>query len=94
MVLSAAVASGVVSAVQAWPDFFGVDPSDPGLFPSKDADTSGFTLERATPESFASDMAALVASSSKVTLREPAPPPVPVFAPQSGHSYVPDAEWT
>jgi len=94
MILSSAVASGIITAVQAWPDFFGVNPGDPGVFPGRGADTSGFTLERATPESFAADMAALVRSSSTVTLREP-PPQQPVPLPQDpGHSYVPDTEWT
>jgi hypothetical protein len=87
MVLSAAVSSGVITAVQAWPDFFGVDPGDPDVFPGAGTDASGFTLERATPESFASDMAALVQSSRTVTVREPAGEP-------QDPGYVPDPEWT
>lgn len=94
MVFSAAVASGVITAVQAWPDFFSSVPGAPGSFPSKDAGAPAFALEPATPESFAADMAALVASSSSVTLREPSVPPPPAPAPQQGHSYVPGTEWT
>lgn len=86
MVLAAAVSSGIVTAMQAWPEFFDAQP-DSGAFPSAGSDMSGFTLEKASPESFAADMAALVRSSSQVTLREPGPD-----AP--GHQYVPDAEWT
>lgn len=88
MILSSAVASGIVTAVQAWPDFFGEEPAAAGA----GTDTAGFTLERATPASFAADMEAMVRASSQVVLREP-PEPQPVPAgPQ--HSYVPDAEWT
>jgi hypothetical protein len=90
VILSSAVASGVITALQAWPDFFGKDPGDPGA----GTDTPGFELERATPESFAADMAAMVRASSRVTLREPpeARPAVPPPGPQ--HAYVPDLEWT
>lgn len=83
------MSSGVVTAMQAWPEFF--SKAEEGAFPSAGADTSGFTLEKATPESFAADMAALVQSSSRVTLREPAPDPSWGIQP---HQYVPDAEWT
>jgi len=84
VILSSAVSHGVITAVQAWPSFFG-GPDGAG-----DLET-GLELEKATPESFAADMAALVASSSQVTLREPqqgTPAPVPE------HAYVPDPEWT
>lgn len=74
----------MITAVQAWPSFFG-EPQDDGRQP-------GFALERATPESFAADMAALVQSSSRVTLREPQGTAVAQAAPE--HAYVPDAEWT
>lgn len=77
----------MVTAPQAWPDFFPA-AGDEGAFPSGDADTSGFVLEKATPESFAADMAALVEANRRVTVREPAAGPPP------GHEYVPDAEWT
>jgi hypothetical protein len=85
------VSCGLISAVQAWPAFFGFDPDDPSLFPRAGSDMSGFTLEHATPQSFADDMAALVSSSSRVVLREP-PPGAPVTP--AGHQYVQDAEWT
>jgi hypothetical protein len=90
MILASAVSAGVITAVRAWPEFF-ADDGDPGSFPASGSDMSGFTLERATPESFAADMAALVQSSSRVTLREPAVAPP---APEEAHSYVPDPEWT
>lgn len=78
MIFSSAVASGIITAVQAWPDFFGSPgEGDQGAFPSTDADMSGFELERATPESFAADMDALVRASQQVTLREDDPPPFP-----------------
>lgn len=76
---------GVITAVQAWPSFFG-EPED------GDGRDDGFTLERATPESFAADMAALVQGSSRVTLREPPERAMAQAAPE--HSYVPDPEWT
>jgi hypothetical protein len=78
------VSCGAVTAVQAWPSFFGV--------PGEEAPPAGLTLEKATPESFAADMAALVRNSSQVTLREPPAPAVAQAPP--GHSYVPDPEWT
>lgn len=84
------MSSGLITAVQAWPAFFGFDPDDPSLFPSTSSDTSGFTLEQATPQSFAEDMAALVRSSSRVVIREPGSG---ASAPAE-HQYVPDAEWT
>jgi hypothetical protein len=91
MILAAAVSSGVVTAVQAWPEYFPeADQGDKGAFPSTDADMSGFRLEEATPESFAADMAALVAASQTVVIREPSPL-LPV-APE--HQYVPSLEWT
>lgn len=94
--LSSAVASGVITVLQAWPEFFGApDGAGQDDFPSKDADMSGFVLEEATPQSFASDMAAIVAASQTVVIREEAPPPLPrVAAPEPEHQYVPDPEWT
>lgn len=86
MVLSSAVASGVITAVQAWPEYFEV-PDAGGAFPSRDADMSGFELERATPESVAADIEAMVRASQHVTLREDEPPPFPAIA-------LPDIEWT
>lgn len=74
----------MITAVRAWPSFF--EPQD------EDGREAGFTLEKATPESFAADMAALVRNSSQVTLREPPGPAVAQAPP--GHSYVPDPEWT
>ena len=96
VILSSAVASGAISVVQAWPEFFGgPDEGDQGAFPSKGADMSGFVLEEATPQSFASDMAALVAASQTVVVREEAPPPLPVVAGHDPeHQYVPHPEWT
>lgn len=87
LMFASAVASGVVTAPQAWPEFF-PGGQDEGAFPSSGADTSGFVLEQATPESFAADIAALAESSRRVTVREPSGGPSP------GHEYVPDAEWT
>lgn len=89
MVLSSAVSSGVISAIQAWPEYFDGPPDDGGAFPSKDADMAGFTLERATPESFAADMAALVRASEQITIREEEPPPFPQFPPGD----LPDPLW-
>lgn len=90
MVLSSAVASGVISAVQAWPEFFDVpDEGDPGAFPSTRADMSGFVLEQATPESFADDIERLVRASQQVTLREDSPPSLPQLP-----GVYPDTEWT
>lgn len=89
MVLSSAVSSGVVSAVTAWPEFFTeAAKGDPGAFPSKDADLSGFELEEATPASFLSDMDALLAANERVTVREA---DEPVFQPAG---YIPHTEWT
>jgi hypothetical protein len=94
MILSSAVSSGIVAAVQAWPDFFGEDPGGQDASPGDAGGVGGLELGRATPESFAADMASLVNSSSLVTLREPAPEQ-PVAVPQDPqHAYVPDTEWT
>lgn len=90
MVLSAAVSSGVITAVQAWPEYFEgmTDDGDP-VFPSTDADMAGFELEDASPESFAEDIKAMVAAKSEVTVREEAEPGFP------GLPYgLPDTEWT
>jgi hypothetical protein len=93
-VLSSAVASGIMNAVQAWPELFGGEDAG-GAFPSKDADMTGFVLEEATPESFAADIAALAAANKRVVIREEQPPPFPrVPVPEPGHQYVPDTEWT
>lgn len=89
MVLASAVSSRVISAVQAWPEYFDEPGADTGAFPSRDADMSGFELERATPESFAADMAALVRASEQVTIREDEPPLFPQFP--AGD--LPDIEW-
>ena len=90
MVFSSAVASGVITAVQAWPDFFDVpDEGDPGAFPATDADMSGFELEPATPESFIADMEALVRSSQRVSLREDEEPDFPQLS-----ASLPHHEWT
>lgn len=91
MVLSSGVASGAITAMQAWPDFFDVpDEGDPGAFPATDADMSGFELEQATPESFAADMAALVRASQQVTLREDEEPQFPRLPEPA----LPHHEWT
>jgi hypothetical protein len=89
MVLEAAVSSGVVSAVMAWPEFFDQgDEGTPGAFPSRDADMTEFELEEATPESFAADLDAILAANKRVTVREAE---APVFQPTG---YVPHTEWT
>jgi hypothetical protein len=89
MVLEAAVSSGVVSAVVAWPEFFDdATKRDSGAFPSKDADMTEFELEEATPESFMADLDAILAANKRVTVREAE---VPVFQPSG---YVPHTEWT
>lgn len=90
MILSAAVSSGVITAMQAWPEYFDglADEGDPA-FPSTDADMSAFQLEEATPESFAADMQALLTASQQITIREDAPPEFPVF--DAGPASV---EWT
>jgi hypothetical protein len=89
MVLSSAVASGVITAVQAWPEYFDVPGQDESSFPSTGADMSGFELEDATPESFESDMEAMVRASGQITIREEDPPPYPYLP-----GGLPDAEWT
>lgn len=78
---------GMLTPQQAWPEFFAPAEGDAAVFPSTDSDMSAFTLERATPESFAADMAALVAASSQVVIREPAPP-------SGNHDHAPGTEWT
>ena len=90
MVLSAAVSSGVITAVQAWPEYFeGMDGEGDPAFPSTDADMAGFQLEEATPETFARDIEAMVAAQSQVTVREEPEPDFP------GLPYgLPDTEWT
>lgn len=93
MVLSAAVAAGAITAVQAWPEYFegiGTDEGDPGAFPSADADMSGFELEKATPESVMADLDALVSASRKVTIREEDQDPFPGL----GETGPPHPEWT
>jgi hypothetical protein len=88
MVLASAVAAGTITAIQAWPEYFGEDQGDPGAFPSTGADMSGFQLEEATPASFEDDMEALVAASERVTIRDQPAPEPPDFA-----RPLPDAEW-
>lgn len=88
MVLASAVAAGTITAIQAWPEYFGDDQGDPGAFPSTDADMSGFQLEETTPQSFEEDMDALLAASERITIRDqpaPEPPQLPGAAP--------DPEW-
>jgi hypothetical protein len=88
MVLSSAVAAGVVTAVDAWPEMFNLpDKGDPDAFPATDADMSAFRLEEATPESFEADIEAMVRASQQVTIREEDPLPFPVTG-------LPDTEWT
>lgn len=89
MVLASAVSSGVVTAMQAWPEYFDIPAQDGSAFPSTDADMSGFELEEATPESFEADMEAMVRANEQITIREEDPPPYP-FLPGG----LPDAEWT
>lgn len=87
MVLSAAVASGVVTPMQAWPEYFEDGEGDDGAFPSTGADMSGFQLEEASAQSFEADMAAMATASSRVTLREEPDPELPSF------SGLPDPAW-
>jgi hypothetical protein len=86
--LASAVAAGAVSALQAWPELFPAGDGEEDF--SAGGPDGGLRLEQATPESFAADMAALVESSRRVTVREPGRPP----GPDPGHQYVPDPEWT
>lgn len=89
MVLKAAVSSGIITVVMAWPEFFDdAARRDSGAFPSKDADMTEFELEEATPESFMSDMDALLAANRRITVREA---DAPVFQPTG---YIPHTEWT
>jgi hypothetical protein len=81
-VRAAAVASGRVDLRAAWPEFFGpaATPTldDPEVaakvaetaFPSADADMSDFHWERPTPETFQSDMDALLAVNEHVSVGE------------------------
>lgn len=89
MVLSAAVSSGLITPVQAWPEYFPGDEGDTSAFPSTDADMTSFRLEDATPESFEADMEALVRASERITLREDALPEFPSLP-----AGLPDTEWT
>lgn len=92
MVLSSAVASGVVTAVQAWPEFFDEpDQGTPDAFPSTDADMSAFQMEDATTDSFARDMALLEAleANKQISIREEDPPQFPRIPGVPDH-----LEWT
>lgn len=86
MVKQAMVFSGMATPMQAWPDFFPEDEGDSTAFPSTGSDMSAFTLENATPQSFADDMAALVEASRQVVLREP-------VLPEEATAYNPSTEW-
>lgn len=86
--MSSAVSAGIITPLQAWPDFFGEDEGTPGAFPSTDADMTGFVVEEATPASFEQDMDALIRASEQVTIREQPGPERPQF------SAYPDPEWT
>lgn len=88
VVMSSAVAAGIITPLQAWPEYFGEDEGTPGAFPSTDADMTGFQVEEATPMSFADDIEAMVAASERITLREQPEPERPQFSP------LPDVEWT
>lgn len=91
MVLSAAVSSGVITAVQAWPEFFdgiGDGQGDDWAFPGRDTDTEDFRLEDATPESVQADLDTLMAMNQRVSVREEEPPRVPDF------TGLPHVEWT
>jgi hypothetical protein len=80
----AVVAAGRVDLRAAWPEFFGKDAQAvPDVsevapevaetaFPATDADMSDFTWERPTPDSFRSDMDALLAANEQVSVAEPA----------------------
>jgi hypothetical protein len=81
-VRAAAVVSGRADLRTAWPEFFSAVPEVPGegpevdpevaetAFPSTDADMSDFQWERPTPESFQSDMDALLAANEHVGVGE------------------------
>jgi len=91
MVLASAVSSGVITAMQAWPEYFeDFEDDGDGSFPATGSDMSAFQLEEATPESFAADLESIVRASRQITVREPPPPEFPGLA--SGQ--LPDTEWT
>jgi hypothetical protein len=87
--MSSAVAAGIITPLQAWPEYFGDDEGTPGAFPSTGSDMTAFRIEEATPASFADDMEALIAASERVTIREPAAPEPPGFTSAETHT-----EWT
>lgn len=82
------MSSGYLHPAEAWPEFFTDAESDQVAFPSADADMTGFRLEDATPASFEDDIAAMVAASSRVSVREE-PDPEPPGADWG----LPDSEW-
>jgi hypothetical protein len=88
-VLSSAVGSGLATVFDVWPEVFGLEP--PGT--DEPEAGPGFVLEKATPQSFAADMASLIAANQQVTIREPVPQRT-APAPEPEHTYVPDIEWT
>jgi len=73
----------------AWPEFFA--SQDDNAVPAADADMSGFEWEHPTPESFEKDLAAVMASSEHVGLREPPDMPQPSERPPLLPA---DLEWT
>lgn len=95
MVLASAVASGVITAMQAWPEYFeGLEDTGDGSFPSTGSDMSAFQLEEASPESFAADLEAIVQASRQITVREDPAPEFPALGGQlPDNPDLPDAMW-
>jgi hypothetical protein len=82
-----AVAAGKLNPLTTWPEYF----ADPATFvPSTDADLSGFAWEPPTPESYEKDLAAVMAASEQVSLREG---PDPAMKPPRGPMTSPEFDW-
>jgi hypothetical protein len=78
--LRAVVSAGKYPPEEAWPQWFALPPPaepEEAVFPDVNADMSEFQWERPTEESFAADLAALVAASPSITIREEPPPAAP-----------------
>jgi hypothetical protein len=83
------VAIGRLDPAAAWPEFF-ASPDDSAV-PAADADMTGFEWEHPTPESFENDLAAVMAASEHVSMRESPDPPQPSERPPLTSA---DLEWT
>lgn len=83
----AAVLLGEVKLLDAWPDYF--RPPEEQSFPAVGADMTEFEWEEATPESYQSDLDALLAASEHISVpEEPDPVSGPALPPPG------DLEWT